>query len=179
MSPLLSVEDLTVHFAVRRGFGKKSTDVVHAADEVSLAIEPGQTLALVGESGSGKTTVARAILQLTKPTGGRIVFQGRDIGSLKRSEKRSAMSDAQVVFQDPYSSLSPRLTVHDVIAEPLSAQSRLSGSELSDADREPARDGRSRHPASVAPTARVLGRAVPADRHRPGAGPGAQARRAR
>jgi oligopeptide/dipeptide ABC transporter ATP-binding protein len=132
MSPLLSVEDLTVHFAVRRGFGKKSADVVHAADEVSLAIEPGQTLALVGESGSGKTTVARAILQLTKPTAGRVVFQGKDIGSLERAEKRSAMSDAQVVFQDPYSSLSPRLTVHDVVAEPLRAQSRLSGKELSE-----------------------------------------------
>ncbi len=132
MSPLLSVEDLTVHFAVRRGLGKKSTDVVHAADGVSLSIEPGQTLALVGESGSGKTTVARAILQLTKPTGGRVVFQGRDMGALKGQERRTAMSDAQVVFQDPYSSLSPRLTVHDVIAEPLRAQSRLSGDELNE-----------------------------------------------
>ncbi len=130
MSSLLSVEDLTVHFAVRRGFGKKSADVVHAADNVSVSIEPGRTLALVGESGSGKTTVARAILQLAQPTGGRIVFQGRDIGSLKGNDRRGAMSDAQVVFQDPYSSLSPRLTVHDVIAEPLRAQSRLSGKEL-------------------------------------------------
>lgn len=130
MSSLLSVEDLTVHFAVRPGFGKKSADVVHAADNVSVSIEPGRTLALVGESGSGKTTVARAILQLAQPTGGRIVFQGRDIGSLKGNDRRGAMSDAQVVFQDPYSSLSPRLTVHDVIAEPLRAQSRLSGKEL-------------------------------------------------
>jgi len=130
MTALLSVEDLTVHFKIRRGFGKKSADVVHAADNVSLSIDPGQTVALVGESGSGKTTVARAILQLSQPTGGRIVFQGNDIGSLKRAQKRAAMSDAQVVFQDPYSSLSPRLTVHDVIAEPLRAQSRLSGKEL-------------------------------------------------
>jgi oligopeptide/dipeptide ABC transporter ATP-binding protein len=127
---LLSVEDLTVHFKIRRGLSRKSTDVVHAADDVNLSIEAGQTMALVGESGSGKTTVARAILQLTKPTGGRIVFQGLDIGSLKGAERRAAMSDAQVVFQDPYSSLSPRLTVHDIIAEPLRAQRRLSGAEL-------------------------------------------------
>jgi oligopeptide/dipeptide ABC transporter ATP-binding protein len=129
---LLSVEDLTVHFKIRHGLSRKSTDVVHAADDVNLNIEAGQTVALVGESGSGKTTVARAILQLTKPTGGRILFQGLDIGSLKGAEKRAAMSDAQVVFQDPYSSLSPRLTVHDIIAEPLRAQRRLSGAELNE-----------------------------------------------
>ena len=132
MSPLLSIEDLTVHFKVRRGFGKKSGDVVHAADGVSLSIDPGQTLALVGESGSGKTTVARAVLQLTAPTDGRIVFQGLDIGTLKGADKRAAMSDAQVVFQDPYSSLSPRLTVHDVIAEPLRVHRRLDGAELNE-----------------------------------------------
>ena len=132
MTGLLSVEDLTVHFKIRHGLSRKSTDVVHAADDVNLNIEAGQTVALVGESGSGKTTVARAILQLTKPTGGRILFQGLDIGSLKGAEKRAAMSDAQVVFQDPYSSLSPRLTVHDIIAEPLRAQRRLSGAELNE-----------------------------------------------
>jgi peptide/nickel transport system ATP-binding protein len=132
VTALLSVEGLTVHFKVRHGLSKKSTDVVHAADDVSLSLDVGRTLALVGESGSGKTTVARAVLQLTQPTGGRIVFQGRDIGSLKGAEKRAAMSDAQVVFQDPYSSLSPRLTVHDVIAEPLRAQRRLSGRELNE-----------------------------------------------
>ena len=132
MSPLLSIEDLTVHFKVRGGFGKKSGDVVHAADGVSLSIEPGQTLALVGESGSGKTTVARAVLQLTEPTDGRIVFQGLDIGTLRGAAKRAAMGDAQVVFQDPYSSLSPRLTVHDVIAEPLRVHRRLDGAKLNE-----------------------------------------------
>ncbi len=132
MTALLTVEDLTVHFKIRRGLGRRSTDVVHAADAVNLSIEADETMALVGESGSGKTTVARAILQLTAPTGGRIVFQGLDIGSLKGPEKRVAMADAQVVFQDPYSSLSPRLTVHDIIAEPLRAQRRLRGKELNE-----------------------------------------------
>jgi oligopeptide transport system ATP-binding protein len=87
-------------------------------------------MALVGESGSGKTTVARAILGLTKPTAGRVVFQGKDMGSLKRRERRELMRDVQVVFQDPYSSLNPRMTVHDLVAEPLRANSRVTGREL-------------------------------------------------
>jgi len=132
VSPLLSIEDLTVHFKIRRGLSRKSVDVVHAVDDVSLQIEAGETLALVGESGSGKTTIARAILGLNKPTAGRIVFEGRDLAALKRRERRAAMREAQVVFQDPYSSLSPRLTVRDVIAEPLRAQTKLSGAELND-----------------------------------------------
>jgi oligopeptide/dipeptide ABC transporter ATP-binding protein len=127
---LLEVDDLTVHFRVKKGLSKKSADVVHAADGVSFSIEEGETLALVGESGSGKTTVARAILQLNRPTGGTIVFGGRDLASLRRGERHGIMREAQVVFQDPYSSLSPRMTVHDVVAEPLRAHGRMSGREL-------------------------------------------------
>jgi oligopeptide/dipeptide ABC transporter ATP-binding protein len=130
VTPLLTVDDLTVHFHVKKGLSRRSADVVHAADGVSFAIEKGETLALVGESGSGKTTVARAILQLNKPTGGSIVFGGRDLASLARGERRGIMREAQVVFQDPYSSLSPRMTVHDIVAEPLRAHGRLSGREL-------------------------------------------------
>lgn len=129
-SSLLEVVGLTVHFGVRKGLSKKSADVVHAADDVSFTIRQGETLALVGESGSGKTTVARAVLQLKKPTAGTILFQGNDVATLRGASRRSLMRDAQVVFQDPYSSLSPRLTVHDVVAEPLRAHGRISGREL-------------------------------------------------
>ena len=132
MTPLLSVQDLCVHFVVKRGMTKKGADVVHAADHVSFTIDPGQTFALVGESGSGKTTVARAVLGLNAPTSGAITFDGRDLIALRRGARREAMRDVQVVFQDPYSSLSPRLTVHDVIAEPLQANSKLSGRELNE-----------------------------------------------
>jgi oligopeptide/dipeptide ABC transporter ATP-binding protein len=130
VTPLLQVDDLTVHFRVKKGLSKRSADVVHAADGVSFAIAEGETLALVGESGSGKTTVARAVLQLNKPTAGTIVFDGRDLASLGRRQQREVMRDAQVVFQDPYSSLSPRMTVHDIVAEPLRAHGRMSGQEL-------------------------------------------------
>jgi oligopeptide transport system ATP-binding protein len=128
--PLLQVEGLTVHFLVKKGLSKKSVDVVHAADDVSFSITQGETLALVGESGSGKTTVARAVLQLNKPTSGTIAFLGRDLATLRRGERRGHMRNAQVVFQDPYSSLSPRMTVHDIVAEPLRAQGRMGGREL-------------------------------------------------
>ena len=129
-SPLLEVVGLTVHFRVKKGLSKKSADVVHAVDDVSFAIGPGETLALVGESGSGKTTVARAVLQLNKPTAGTILFQGRNLATLQGAPRRAVMRDAQVVFQDPYSSLSPRMTVHDVVAEPLRAHGRMSGRQL-------------------------------------------------
>ena len=131
-APLLSVDDLSVHFAIKRGLSKKSADVVHAADHISFTIGRGETFALVGESGSGKTTVARAVLGLNTPTAGAIAFAGRDLTGLKRGARREALRDVQVVFQDPYSSLSPRMTVHDVIAEPLRANSSLSGSELNE-----------------------------------------------
>jgi oligopeptide/dipeptide ABC transporter ATP-binding protein len=128
--PLLEVAGLTVHFRVKKGLSKKSTDIVHAADEVSFSIGQGETLALVGESGSGKTTVARAVLRLNRPTAGTIRFQGRDLATLHGAARRALMRDAQVVFQDPYSSLSPRMTVHDVIAEPMRAHRHLSAREL-------------------------------------------------
>jgi oligopeptide transport system ATP-binding protein len=129
---LLRIDDLTVHFRIRRGLRRKSDDIVHAADHVSLSIDGGTTLALVGESGCGKSTVARAILQLVEPTGGAIRFMGVDLIGLKRRQRREALREAQVVFQDPYSSLNPRMTVHDLVAEPLRASSKLGGRQLED-----------------------------------------------
>jgi len=129
---LLGVDGLTVHFRIRRGLLKRSDDVVHAVDDVSFALAPGETLALVGESGCGKSTVARAVLQLVKPTHGAISFMGQDVAALKGRARRAMLRDAQVVFQDPYSSLNPRMTVHDLVAEPLRANAQLSGRELED-----------------------------------------------
>jgi oligopeptide/dipeptide ABC transporter ATP-binding protein len=127
---LLQVKELTVHFHIRRGLGKKSVDTVHAVDDVTFEVVQGETLALVGESGCGKSTAARAVLQLVKPTSGTIRFLGQDLSGLSTGQRRKAMRDAQVVFQDPYSSLDPRMTVHDLVAEPLRAQSRMSAREL-------------------------------------------------
>lgn len=128
--PLLTVNDLSVHFPVRKGASKKSGRVVHAADNVSLQVEPGETLALVGESGSGKTTVAEAILQLNKPTSGQILVNDKDVTTLGRAERRAMKRTVQIVFQDPFSSLDPRMTVHDLVAEPLRAYGRIGGREL-------------------------------------------------
>jgi len=127
---LLAVDDLTVHFRIRRGLGRRSDDVVHAVDNASFILDERQTLALVGESGCGKSTVARAVLQLVKPTGGDIRFMDQDLLALSARMRRQLRRDAQVVFQDPYSSLNPRMTVHHLVAEPLRASSRMSARDL-------------------------------------------------
>jgi oligopeptide/dipeptide ABC transporter ATP-binding protein len=129
---LLTVDGLTVHFRIRRGLLKRSDDVVHAVDDVSFDLDAGRTLALVGESGCGKSTVARAVLQLNRPTAGSVSFLDTDLSQVKGHARRAMLRDAQVVFQDPYSSLNPRMTVHDLVAEPLRANARMSGRELED-----------------------------------------------
>ena len=128
--PLLDVDGLTIHFKIRRGLTRKSIDVVHAADDIGFSLEKGTTLALVGESGSGKTTVAHAVLGLNKPERGSMVFLGRDLLKLPPRDQRSARHGMQVVFQDPYSSLNPRMTVHDLVAEPLRAAKVTQGDVL-------------------------------------------------
>jgi peptide/nickel transport system ATP-binding protein len=118
--PLLRVEGLTVHFPVgRAGFWGKRRLFVHAVDDVSFEIRRGETLGLVGESGSGKTTTGRAILRRVPITAGRIWFKGRDITALKGEELRRLRRDMQLVFQDPYASLNPRMRILDIVAEPL------------------------------------------------------------
>lgn len=115
---LLEVKDLRVSFP-GRGFRAKRVEVLHG---VTLDVSEGETLGLVGESGSGKTTIGRAVLGLVKPAGGSIRFDGKEISSLSTRARRALAKDIQVVFQDPYTSLNPSLTVGDILAEPLVVQ---------------------------------------------------------
>ncbi len=117
---ILRVEGLVKHFPVTRGtFFKKVAGLVRAVDGVSFSVREGETLALVGETGSGKTTVARCVLRLIEPTAGRIWFMGHEITGLSRKELRQVRRSMQIVFQDPYASLNPRMTVRSILAEPL------------------------------------------------------------
>jgi oligopeptide/dipeptide ABC transporter ATP-binding protein len=115
---LLSVRDLSKIFPVTSGFGK-SRGAIHAVDGVSFDTYPGETLGLVGESGSGKSTIARLILRLHDPMSGSVVFQGRDLAGLDKEQLREVRKDVQIIFQDPFASLDPRMRVADIVAEPL------------------------------------------------------------
>jgi oligopeptide transport system ATP-binding protein len=118
--PLISIRDLKVHFPVTgRGLFQRSRQVVHAVDGVNLDINSGETLGLVGESGCGKTTLGRAILRLTEPTSGQILFRDHDLAHLSNRELRAHRQHLQIVFQDPYASLNPRMTVSQIIGEPI------------------------------------------------------------
>jgi oligopeptide/dipeptide ABC transporter ATP-binding protein len=116
---LLQVENLVKHFPVGGGMFSKPAGQVRAIDGVSFKLHRGETLGLVGESGCGKTTTGRCILQLERPTSGRILFEGVDLASLSEGELRKVRRRVQVIFQDPYSSLNPRMTIGQIIAEPL------------------------------------------------------------
>jgi oligopeptide transport system ATP-binding protein len=117
---LVSIKDLKVHFPVGGGgLFRRSAAVVQAVDGVSLDIQTGETMGLVGESGCGKTTLGRAILRLTEPTSGQVLFRGRDLAQLSAREMRAHRRQLQVVFQDPYASLNPRMTASQIIGEPL------------------------------------------------------------
>lgn len=116
-TPLLQVDDLKVYFPIRKGLFKRTVGYVKAVDGVSLSLGRGRTLALVGESGSGKTTAAKAILQLIPPTAGRITFAGQSLRDLNPAALRRMRADLQIVFQDPYASLNPRMMVQDIVEE--------------------------------------------------------------
>jgi len=118
-TPLLDVVNLSVHFPVRSGLLQRQTGAVKALDEVSLQIEKGTTLGLVGESGSGKTTLGRVIVRLVDPTSGLVRYQGQEISSLQGAALRPYRKKIQMVFQDPYNSLNPRLRIGTILAEPL------------------------------------------------------------
>ena len=117
--PVLEVRDLKKHFPVRKGVLRTTTGYVYAVDGVSFSIARGQTLGLVGESGCGKSTVARAVIRLIEPTAGEVRILGRDILSLSKAEMRTSRRQAQIIFQDPFSSLNPRMSAGEIVGEPL------------------------------------------------------------
>ena len=127
---LLHVEDLVMHFPIYRGVIRRQVGSVHAVDGISFDIKQGETLGLVGESGCGKSTTGRTILQLYRPTAGKVYFDGTDLVALKGEDLRFMRCKMQMIFQDPYASLNPRMTVAQIIGEPLMVHSVATGKEI-------------------------------------------------
>jgi oligopeptide/dipeptide ABC transporter ATP-binding protein len=130
VSPLLDVRGLRVEYPVRAGMFARRGLTIRAVDGVDLRIEPGETLGLVGESGCGKSTLGNAVLGIVRPTGGTVVFQGTDLAGLDADGLRRARRHMQMIFQDPYASLNPRMRVGESVGEPLLVRGLLRGSAL-------------------------------------------------
>jgi oligopeptide transport system ATP-binding protein len=126
---LLEVFDLVKHYPVRSGVLRRKVGIVHAVDGVSFTVGVGETLGLVGESGCGKSTVARSVLRLVEPTSGSIRLNGLDITHLSKADLRPHRRSMQIVFQDPFASLNPRMTAGDIVGEPLSVHGLAAGSK--------------------------------------------------
>ncbi|MBL7140874.1 MAG: ATP-binding cassette domain-containing protein [Planctomycetes bacterium] len=129
---LLTVRGLKTYFPIRRGLFGRTVGYIRAVDGVSFTLGPGKTLGLVGESGCGKTTTGRTILRLIPATAGEVAFEGRDVFALAPEAMRRLREDMQIIFQDPYGSLNPRMTVGGIIGEPLRVHHRARGSDLAD-----------------------------------------------
>ena len=129
---LLHVDDLKMHFPIYRGVFQRQVGAVRAVDGVSFDVKRGETLGLVGESGCGKSTTGRTILQLYKPTAGRVTFEGTDLIKLKGEQMRQMRRKMQMIFQDPYASLNPRMTVAQLVGEPLMVHNAATGAEIAE-----------------------------------------------
>ncbi|MEG6616538.1 dipeptide ABC transporter ATP-binding protein [Peptococcaceae bacterium 1198_IL3148] len=130
MEPLLRVKNLTKYFPISKGLLGKPDAVVKAVDGVNFDINPGETLGLVGESGCGKSTTGRVILRLLEPTAGEVYFEGQNIFKISSEQMRHLRQEMQIIFQDPYASLNPRMTVGQIVAEPLKIFGLAKGAQL-------------------------------------------------
>ena len=129
---LLDVQNLRTYFPIKKGLMRRTAGYVHAVEDVSFRVRQKEVFALVGESGCGKSTTGASILRLIEPTGGRVVFKGQDIASLSSEEMRLKRRDMQFVFQNPYSSLNPRMDVRKLLSEPVRVHYQLSPKEVDD-----------------------------------------------
>lgn len=127
---LLDVQQLQVYFPIKKGVMKRVVGHVHAVEDVSFSVRPQEVFALVGESGCGKSTTGTAILRLIEPTGGKVFFEGKELGSLSEEEMRLKRRDMQLIFQNPYASLNPRMNVWKLLSEPLRVHFQLDEKEL-------------------------------------------------
>jgi len=131
-APLLDVRGLKTHFPVRKGLLQREVASVKAVQDVSFSLQAGEVLGLVGESGSGKTTVGRSLLRLIEPTGGEVLFEGVDVLTLKSDAMRKMRSRMQMIFQDPYASLNPRMRVRSIIGEALDLHTDVTAADRDD-----------------------------------------------
>lgn len=131
-TPLIDVENLKVHFPIKKGILARTVGYVHAVDGVSFHLSSGETLGIVGESGCGKTTAGMAVMRLTPPTAGSVRWKGRDMGQMDAPTLRALRREMQLIFQDPYSSLNPRMTVRQILSDPMDIHGLYTGGERKD-----------------------------------------------